>query len=186
MARPTTVLYIAHSLDGRIARADGSLDWLLSYQESGEDHGFAEFETSVDCLVMGRRTWDHLQALVAEWPHANKRTVIRSSGRSGTLTPNSEFSCEPASVLLARLEREGVKNIWLVGGAAALEDFFAERRVDRMELFTVPKVLGEGPRLFPEGVASDWDLETIHVSASGIVHSSYRLSPGFPTVAAGV
>ncbi len=104
----------------------------------------------------------------------------------GRLTPNSEFSCESVSVLLARLEQEGVRSAWLVGDGAALEDVFVQRKVDRIERFTVPMVLGQGPRSFQEGVASDGELEMVEAFPSGMVHSTYSRSPGFPKVVAGV
>jgi hypothetical protein len=42
-------VFIATSLDGFIARADGGIDWLPV--GGGEPHGFAEFMASVDALV---------------------------------------------------------------------------------------------------------------------------------------
>ena len=52
-------LFIASSLDGYIARKDGSIDWLYT----DGDYGFARFYDSADTIVMGRRTYE--KALVA-------------------------------------------------------------------------------------------------------------------------
>ena len=49
-------VFIATSLDGFIARADGTLDWLDRYH--GEDHGYGAFFAGVDALVIGRGTYD--------------------------------------------------------------------------------------------------------------------------------
>ena len=51
-------VYIAVSLDGFIARPDGSLDWLSLVERAGEDYGYQAFLKSVDTLVIGRRTYD--------------------------------------------------------------------------------------------------------------------------------
>ena len=50
------ILYIACSLDGYIARSDGSVDWLFTDQ----DYGYTGFLASVDTVVMGRKTYDQV------------------------------------------------------------------------------------------------------------------------------
>jgi len=51
------ILFIAVSLDGYIARNDGSLDWLDTVDGEG-DNGFSEFYSTVDTLLMGKATYD--------------------------------------------------------------------------------------------------------------------------------
>lgn len=54
-------VFVATSLDGYIARADGRIDWLDDANARlppGEDCGFSEFFSTVDALVMGRNTFD--------------------------------------------------------------------------------------------------------------------------------
>gem|GEM_PF-824611 len=176
----TTILYIATSMDGRVARADGSLDWLSPYQESGEDFGFAAFEASIDAQIMGRKTYKQVLSMVDEWPHARQRTIVRSSNSVDLRTPNTECSCESASVLLERLGREGFKRIWLVGGPSTLSDFWVQGLVDQIELFVVPLVLGEGPRLFQDGFPSNWSLVSAQGYPSGMLHCRYAKVPSFP------
>ena len=84
-------VYIATSLDGFIARSDGSLDWLegSAGDEIGdmdrpeqdaepEDYGFADFFNLVDTMVMGRGTYEFVAAS-GQWPYENKRTIVLSS-----------------------------------------------------------------------------------------------------------
>jgi dihydrofolate reductase len=63
-------VYIATSLDGFIARTDGGLDWLTGGEgeESGEDYGYREFIDTVDCLVMGRNTYETVLSFDS-WPY---------------------------------------------------------------------------------------------------------------------
>lgn len=53
------LLYIATSLDGYIARSNGSVDWLPT-DATGEDFGYADFYQSVDVLAMGRTTYEQV------------------------------------------------------------------------------------------------------------------------------
>ena len=59
-------VFIGMSVDGMIARADDSLDWLTGDASAGEANnpdvsGFTGFMASVDHLVMGRSTYDVVQ-----------------------------------------------------------------------------------------------------------------------------
>lgn len=56
---PDVVYYMAYSLDGYIATANGSVDWLTPFQSKGDDYGFADFYSSVDALVMRSHTSDN-------------------------------------------------------------------------------------------------------------------------------
>ena len=49
-------VFVGTSLDGFIARADDTLDFLS--HGGDEPHGFEEFLSEVDALLMGRRTYD--------------------------------------------------------------------------------------------------------------------------------
>ncbi|NES12084.1 dihydrofolate reductase, partial [Pseudomonas laurentiana] len=50
--------FIATSLDGYIAREDGSLDWLIGATHSADDHGYTAFMATIDTLIMGRSTFE--------------------------------------------------------------------------------------------------------------------------------
>jgi dihydrofolate reductase len=79
--RPRCSVFIATSLDGFIARRDGSIDWLSLVEAPGEDYGYARFFADVDALVLGRRTYDTVRGFPA-WPYGGKRCVALSSSSS--------------------------------------------------------------------------------------------------------
>ncbi len=54
--------HIATSQDGFIATENDGLDWLPQPNEV-EDFGMKVFMNTVDCVVMGRRTWEVAQTL---------------------------------------------------------------------------------------------------------------------------
>ena len=52
------ILYIAMSLDGYIARLDGTFDWLLDVEGDGGDNGYAAFYQTIGSVVMGRSSYE--------------------------------------------------------------------------------------------------------------------------------
>ncbi|MET0790969.1 MAG: dihydrofolate reductase, partial [Polyangiaceae bacterium] len=68
-------VFIATSLDGYIARADGSIDYLSIVERAGEDYGYRAFFDSIDTLIIGRSTYD-LALSFDPWPYAGKRCVV--------------------------------------------------------------------------------------------------------------
>jgi dihydrofolate reductase len=68
-------VFIATSLDGFIAREDGSLDWLPA--GGGEEHGYTNFIAGIDVIVVGRMTYETVMGFDA-WP---SRASTRSRPR---------------------------------------------------------------------------------------------------------
>ena len=172
VARPTVCIYIAVSLDGCIARADGSIDWLDAMQLPGEDYGYAEFFAAIDTIVLGRATSDRVLTF-GDWPFAGRKVVVLTHrplaskhgerGHDGALVP-----------LLRSLAAAGARRVYLDGGEA-IRQGLRDDLVDEMTLSTVPILLGDGRPLFDRGLPeSGWTLLSTRGFASGLVQSSYR------------
>ncbi len=69
--KPHLIYYVATSLDGFIARPDGSVDWLDRFAEGGNDHGYNGFYQGIDGLLMGRGTYDIVRGF-GDWPYPGK------------------------------------------------------------------------------------------------------------------
>ena len=65
------VYYVATSLDGFIAKAEGGVDWLEPFNTPDNDYGFSDFNNSIDALVMGRKTYEK-SLTFGEWPEKEK------------------------------------------------------------------------------------------------------------------
>ena len=78
----TQSVFVGTSVDGFIARRNGSFDFLP--EGGGEDHGFHEFMATVDAIVMGRNTFEMVLTLGA-WPYGLGSKRIRSSRVSGAV-----------------------------------------------------------------------------------------------------
>jgi dihydrofolate reductase len=87
-----TVLYIAASLDGYIARQDGSLDWLENLPNPDQtDHGYAAFLDTIGTVVMGRTTYEQVLGFGGEWPYATMDTKVVTSRKDFNAgTPSTE------------------------------------------------------------------------------------------------
>ena len=140
-------VFIAVSLDGFIARPDGGLDWLEPFHN--EDHGYEAFFAGVDALVIGRGTYDTVLGFPV-WPYRGKRVIVCTS-RPASPAHGEELWSGPPRALAERLDREGVRRVYLDGGAL-IRGFLHEGLVDELTVDVVPLVLGAGRPLFASGL----------------------------------
>jgi len=175
----TASVFIATSLDGFIARVDGSIDWLLQAQATvppGEDCGYQAFMNTVDGLVMGRKTFE--QALDFDpWPYTGKQVVVLS--RQGVAVPAAlcdsvSVSAEAPADLLARLSAAGARRLYIDGGQT-IQGFLRAGLIDELIITVIPVLLGAGRPLFGP---LDADVALTHVETRaypfGFVQSHYR------------
>lgn len=164
-------LFISTSLDGYIAREDGSIDWLFDDQ----DYGYEAFYNDVDTVIMGRHTWDQLQTLGAYYPYQGKEGVVFSRGKTGTPNPNVTFATEPIDTWLEKAKQEDKGGIWLVGGAKLVDECLQAQLVDEIILSIHPILLGTGVPLF-RGQHPQMALELVSHRAyhTGLVQLVYR------------
>jgi dihydrofolate reductase len=174
-------VFIAISLDGYIARANGDIAWLDSAAPAieGEDYGFNNYFSSVDSMVMGRKTFE-TAINFAEWPYAGKRVVVLS--HSYIEIPDriaaSVESMSGAPVEVAqKLESTGAKHVYVDGGQT-IQGFLRAGLINEMTITSIPILLGSGLPLF--GVL-DQDIR-LHLMESrafsnGFVQSKYQVIP---------
>ncbi|HEY1908158.1 MAG TPA: hypothetical protein VGG91_19065, partial [Myxococcaceae bacterium] len=98
MARPRVSAFLAASLDGFIAEADGGLGFLKPFEK--EEHGYADFYASVDTLLMGRKTYETVLGLGA-WPFGDRRVAVLSRQAREPRFNERFLRGEPADVLAA-------------------------------------------------------------------------------------
>jgi dihydrofolate reductase len=142
-------LYIASSLDGYIAAPGDDLSFLNVADKEGEDYGYNEFISSVDTVILGRRTYDWVTAQV-DFPHADKETyVITRTPRPGK--GKITFFTGDLKELVMTLKKAPGKNIFCDGGAEIIHELLKEELVDEFIVSIIPVLLGGGTRLFKDG-----------------------------------
>lgn len=134
------IYYVTASLDGYIARPDGSVDWLLE-PDGDEDFGFSEFYDSIDTVLMGRKTYETALSF-GDYPYATKRSDIVS--RTLTECPHGRIISDLNEETLQELKADSQQNVWLVGGGELAAACFEMQIVNRVIVFVQPILLGEG------------------------------------------
>lgn len=161
-------VYIAQSLDGYIARENGELDWLDTYNSTipqGEDLGFHEFMDSIDILIMGRNTYEKVLSF-GVWPYENKKVMVLSSHHLNipkSLEDTVSHSSETPHNLYKRLKDSGVQKIY-VDGANTIQRFLRAGLVDEFIITIIPTLLGSGISLFGK---LDKDIQLELISSQG-------------------
>jgi dihydrofolate reductase len=149
MEKSNVILYIAMSLDGFIARPDGAVDWLDDVEGDG-DNGYSKFYSKVGAVIMGRKTYEEVLRLTDEFPYAGKPCYVLSRQPQES-NSHVTFTDEELESLISRLKEQSVGYVWLVGGGQFVQQFLEKKLIDELELYIIPKLIGEGIPLFPEG-----------------------------------
>lgn len=142
-----TSMYVAVSMDGFIARTDGSTDWLAEIGPPPNDYGYGEFYDSVDAIVMGGKTYRQM-AFSGDWFHSGKPVWVYSRGGFAPKTPNVFHAVSQPAELVGQLRSEGKKHLWVLGGGDIHAMFLREGLIDEIRLFIMPMALGQGVPLF--------------------------------------
>lgn len=158
MSKRKTILYIAASLDGYIAKPDGSVDWLHNVKGDGGDNGYGAFYASIGTIVMGRSTYEEVLTLTDEFPYVGKPTYVLSRTRQPP-APHVQFTDEDVATLIPKLQQISEGDVWIVGGGKLVQTILEKRLLDEMEIAIIPKILGNGIPLFLVGtLPSDWTM----------------------------
>jgi dihydrofolate reductase len=175
---PAVILYIATSLDGYIARADGSFDWLATVDSQETDYGYAEFYAGIDAIAMGSRTYEQVLGGFDEWPYADKRVFVFTHRVLEAITPNVTFTAQSPAEFVSGLDSAGVRTLWLEGGGELVASFLEHRLIDEYILSIVPIMLGDGIPLFKSPLP-EHRLELLESTdyATGLVQLHYRNRP---------
>ena len=176
-AKSTVTLHMVSSLDGFIAKKDNSVSWLESagdaFDKGVSEQSAEEFVKTIDCYVLGARTYEHVLEL--GWPYGNTPTVVVTHRTLASARNNVEFYSGDLRALVDEKLTRAHRNIWVVGGAALCRDFLRLNLVDEIRLSVAPILLGEGLPLFDDSVAERaLRLEDAVAYKTGFVELCYR------------
>jgi len=170
------ILYISCSLDGYIAQPGDDLSFLGKVQREGEDYGYNDFTSTVDTVIMGRRTYDWILNQGVDFPHQDKESYIIT--RTERPSENGmNFYNGNLRDLIVKLKSENGKNIFCDGGAEIVNELLKEKLFDELIISVIPVLLGNGIRLFKEGIpAQDLALVSSKSFESGLMQLHYKIN----------
>jgi len=167
-------VFVGVSVDGFMARTDGELDFLP--EGGGEPHGYEEFMSTVDALVIGRKTYETVLGF-GSWVYGNKPVFVLSTRElapspAGALV--QRMAGEPEEIV-AQLGKLGIHHIYVDGGLT-IQGFLRVGLIQRLIITRVPVLIGNGIPLFG-AVAGDIRLKHVATRsyASGLVQSEYEV-----------
>jgi dihydrofolate reductase len=165
------VLAVAVSLDGYIARSNGSVDWLI--MDPTIDLG--AYGKAFDVIVAGRKTLDIEQPSGGGGgPFSKMACYIFSRTKPPGKHGRAEYVNRSPGEFVRDLKALPGKDIWLMGGGELAREFLKEDLVDGMDLGIIPVLLGEGIPLFPSGFPQrNFTLVSHRAHPSGIVRAVY-------------
>ncbi len=141
-------LYIAASLDGKIARPDGGLDWLPDPTAEDYGYGYQAFYDSIDTTLMGYKTYEVCLGF-GEWHYQGKTTYVFSRDAAKSCLPEARLVAEDPVAFVRGLKAQPGQDIWLVGGGEIVTLLHDAGLIDSYVLAFIPVVLGGGVELFP-------------------------------------
>ncbi|WP_374666477.1 dihydrofolate reductase family protein [Ramlibacter sp.] len=173
-------VFIATSLDGFIARPDGSIDWLEQANQrvpAGEDCGYGAFMDAVDALVMGRATFDTVRHM-SPWPYGDKPVYVLSRTMpalpAGTPASVRLIQGEPATVV-SQVAAHGHRSLYVDGGLT-IQAFLAAGVITELVITVVPVLIGAGRPLFgPLPGTIELSLMESRAYPFGFVQSRYAV-----------
>ncbi|PMB50443.1 deaminase [Fischerella thermalis CCMEE 5201] len=169
MARTEFILYVATSIDGYIARLDGSVDWL----PAPEENSYARFYDSIDALVMGSTTYEQILSF-GDWPYPDKVSYVLTSRNLSTTRTDVFFVKGGIEEVLEDVNHKGYKRVWLVGGGKVASSFMNRGLVDEYIIVLIPTILGSGISLYQSVQELKLDLIELTSYPSGLVELLYK------------
>jgi dihydrofolate reductase len=174
----SVTLHLVSSLDGFIGKKDNSVSWLdspSSVYEAGVSISAEEIAAlvkTIDCYVLGSRTYEH--ALELGWPYGDTPVVVVTSRKWAPARKTVEFYSGDLKTLVDVKLAPRHRNIWLVGGAMLCQRFLELGLVDEIKLMIAPVLLGAGLRLFGGSLTEErWNLKDVAAYKNGFVELSY-------------
>jgi dihydrofolate reductase len=142
-------LHMVASLDGFIAKKDNSVSWLDTSHHY--DKGIAmqnpeDFLKTIDCFVMGSRTYEHAKEPSAAygWPYGDNPTVVLTRRRLPVDRPNIEYDAGDLTQLVNERLKPNYNTVWVAGGSALIKEFIRQQLADQIRVSILPVILGDG------------------------------------------
>jgi dihydrofolate reductase len=175
---------MAASLDGFIARRDGSVDWMETADQfpggNTLEPAFVEaFLRTIDCYVMGSKTYEtalRFEASGAGWAYGDKPVFVLTRRVLPRARDTVEFCGGDLTQFVNTRLRNTFRSIWFVGGGMVCSECLRLGLVDEIRYSILPVAIGDGISFFGK-LDADIALHLVEVNAykNGIVELRYEV-----------
>src|SRR3979490_3071512 len=136
-------IHMVSSLDGYIAKKDNSVSWFETsdnYEKGVSGQNPEEFLKTIDCYIMGSRTYEHAQELSKSygWAYGDTPTIVVTNRNLPVDRQNIEFYSGDLNKLVNERLKPNYRNVWLVGGAMLAKDFIRLKLADQIRVSILP------------------------------------------------
>ena len=177
----TITIHMVSSVDGMIAKKDNSVSWFETadhYEKGIAGDNPEEFLKTIDCYVMGARTYEHALELSKSygWAYGDTPTIVVTHRKLPVERENITFYSGDLNKLVNERLKPNYRNVWLVGGAILAKDFIRLKLADEIRLSMLPIILGDGTPFFDHiGQEQPLHLKDVTVYKSGMVELCYEV-----------
>jgi len=152
-AKLKVTIHMVSSLDGIIAKKDNSISWFETshhYDKGVEGEDPTEFLKTIDCYVMGSKTYELALELSKDygWAYGDKPTIVLTNRNLQSDKQNIGFYSGDLNKIINEHLKPKYKNIWVVGGSIVTRDFIQLKLADEIRVSILPIILGEGLPFF--------------------------------------
>jgi dihydrofolate reductase len=157
-----TQYYTGSSLDGFIADAQNSLDWLLQFGPPPDD-SYPNFLSEVGAIAMGSTTYEWILTndIYPEtggpqpWPYEQPAWVFTTRTLPGIEGADIRFVHSDVKIVHQEMSVAArSKNIWLVGGGELVGQFYDAGLLNEVIVGIASVTLGSGAPLLPRKITS--------------------------------
>jgi dihydrofolate reductase len=146
-------IHMVTSVDGMIAKKDNSVAWFETtshYEKGVEAENTDDFMKTIDCFVMGSRTYELALALSKNygWAYGDVPTIVVTHRNLPIERTNIKTYSGNLSALVNEQLKPQYKNVWLVGGAMLAKQFISLQLADEIRMSVLPIILGDGLPFF--------------------------------------
>ena len=165
------VYFLAASIDGYIADKTGDASCFNSYFIP--ELGFHDFITRIGTVIIGRRSWDRIEA-AGKWPYGQIPGIVATHRPFADIGAPVKAATGTAADLMAAARLQGPGAYWVVGGADIATQLLAAGALTRIELFTIPILLGEGVPAFRTKDPIALNLISSGAYPNGVTRTTWR------------
>lgn len=162
------ILLMVMTMDGKIARSSTELvDWTGKEDKKY----FVQITKDAGAMIMGSKTFDTIGHPLPD----RKNIVLTRNKKRKSLDHNLIFTDNSPEKILEDLEKEGFKNVALIGGSVINSLFARENLINEIHVTVAPILFGKGLSMFDTTLNLKLEFMETREIDKGYVLLKYRV-----------